>query len=70
MVGVAGFEPATLCSQSRCASQTALYPEFAGAHNLAHYLKIQTEDKKFLSFYRVKASIRVGSTKMAGYLFT
>ncbi len=25
--GVEGFEPPTLCSQSRCASQTALYPE-------------------------------------------
>ncbi len=25
-VGVAGFEPATPCSQSRCASRTALYP--------------------------------------------
>ncbi len=27
-VGVAGFEPATPCSQSRCANRTALYPEF------------------------------------------
>ena len=26
-VGVAGFEPATPCSQGRCASQTALHPE-------------------------------------------
>ena len=26
IVGVAGFEPATPCSQSRCASRTALYP--------------------------------------------
>jgi hypothetical protein len=26
-VGVAGFEPATPCSQSRCASRAALYPE-------------------------------------------
>ena len=26
MVGAAGFEPATLCSQSRCASQAALCP--------------------------------------------
>gem|GEM_PF-4909045 len=26
-VGAAGFEPATPCSQSRCASRTALYPE-------------------------------------------
>ena len=26
MVGATGFEPATLCSQSRCASQTALRP--------------------------------------------
>ena len=27
LVGVAGFEPATPCSQSRCASRAALYPE-------------------------------------------
>ncbi len=26
-VGVAGFEPATPWSQTRCASQAALYPE-------------------------------------------
>jgi hypothetical protein len=26
-VGVAGFEPATLCSQSRCANRAALHPE-------------------------------------------
>ena len=25
-VGVAGFEPAAPCSQSRCANRTALYP--------------------------------------------
>ena len=30
-VGVAGFEPATLCSQSRYANRTALHPEFEGA---------------------------------------
>ena len=27
MVGIAGFEPATLRSQSECTSQTALYPD-------------------------------------------
>ena len=27
MVGVTGFEPATHCSQSSCASQAALHPE-------------------------------------------
>jgi|GEM_PF-1792078 hypothetical protein len=26
IIGAAGFEPATLCSQSRCASQAALRP--------------------------------------------
>ena len=26
MVGVAGFEPATPCSRSRCASRAALHP--------------------------------------------
>ena len=27
LVGVPGFEPGTLCSQSRCANRTALHPE-------------------------------------------
>ncbi len=27
-VGVAGFEPTTPCSQSRCANRTALHPEY------------------------------------------
>ena len=27
IVGAKGFEPSTPCSQSRCASQTAPYPE-------------------------------------------
>ncbi len=27
LVGVAGFEPTTPCSQSRCANQTAPHPE-------------------------------------------
>ncbi len=26
-IGVAGFEPTTPCSQSRCANRTALHPE-------------------------------------------
>ena len=29
-VGVAGFEPTTPCSQSRCANRTALHPENFG----------------------------------------
>ncbi len=29
MVGVAGFEPAAPCSQSRCANRTAPHPELA-----------------------------------------
>ena len=27
VVGVAGFEPTTPCSQSRCANRTALHPD-------------------------------------------
>lgn len=30
MVGVVGFELTTLCSQSRCANQTALHPDERG----------------------------------------
>lgn len=29
LVGVAGFEPTTPCSQSRCANRTALHPEIS-----------------------------------------
>ena len=29
IVGVAGFEPTTPCSQSRCANRTALHPEIS-----------------------------------------
>ena len=34
MVGVAGFEPATLWSQTKCASQTALYPDLKKLRSL------------------------------------
>ena len=33
-VGVAGFEPATLCSQSRYANRTALHPEILFSYML------------------------------------
>ena len=33
MVGVAGFEPAASCSQSRRADRTALYPEWSAFTN-------------------------------------
>ncbi len=33
LVGVAGFEPATPCSQSRCANRTALHPVNLVAQN-------------------------------------
>ena len=38
-VGVAGFEPATPCSQSRCASRTALCPDLQNhfTFNLSGY---------------------------------
>ncbi len=44
-VGVAGFEPATPCSQSRCANRTALHPEngmsvSVSAHKCANHLFI------------------------------
>ena len=32
-VGVAGFEPTTPCSQSRCANRTALHPEWSFFQN-------------------------------------
>lgn len=34
VVGVIGFEPTTLCSQSRCASQAALHPERAEIYTI------------------------------------
>ncbi len=44
-VGVAGFEPATPCSQSRCASRAALYP--VGVFQAAKIGKVlnKTKDK-------------------------
>ena len=38
MVGVAGFEPATLWSQTKCASQTALYPDFGEVCKVSCFL--------------------------------
>ena len=44
MVGVAGFEPTTPCSQSRCANRTALHPEI---NTTIHYLlRLQKYKKK------------------------
>ena len=40
MVGVAGFEPTTPCSQSRCANRTALHPEIFKRHKGTHYISI------------------------------
>ena len=40
MVGVAGFEPTTPCSQSRCANRTALHPETFKRHKGTHYISI------------------------------
>jgi hypothetical protein len=34
MVGVVGFEPTTPRSQSECASQTALYPDYGGRREI------------------------------------
>ena len=37
LVGVAGIEPATPCSQSRCANRTALHPEYFLAVTWYHF---------------------------------
>ena len=37
MVGAAGFEPATSCSQGRRANQAALRPESQGCEDPIHY---------------------------------
>ena len=36
-VGVAGFEPTTPCSQSRCANRTALHPEVSLSKAMQRY---------------------------------
>ena len=43
-VGVAGFEPTTPCSQSRCANRTALHPETFS------YLEKRCKDTAFFQF--------------------
>ena len=45
IVGVAGFEPATSCSQSRRASRATLYPDF-GLQMYKYYL-IQHMNEKY-----------------------
>ena len=40
LVGVAGFEPTTPCSQSRCANRTALHP--------VHFFKCRAKIRLFL----------------------
>ena len=52
MVGAEGFEPPTLCSQSRCASQTALCPdtfEKKSLDNVFSRVEIKTKVKIFLT---------------------
>ena len=46
MVGVAGFEPATSCSQSRRASQAALYPDTVEANLAAEAERANTATNK------------------------
>jgi hypothetical protein len=46
LVGVTGFEPATLCSQSRCASQAALHPELVNSS----YQQTPGKDKRLPRF--------------------
>jgi hypothetical protein len=47
-VGVAGFEPTTPCSQSRCANRTALHPVVPGP---------ETRDWPYISPARLFVSI-------------
>ena len=48
-VGVAGFEPTTPCSQSRCANRTALHPE-------GFLLESGCKDRLFFDKYQISAS--------------
>ena len=48
MVGAIGFEPTTLCSQSRCANRTALHPEET-------LLISECKYKQFFYYYQIFA---------------
>ena len=49
-VGVAGFEPAAPCSQSRCANRTALHPE----------IKVPTSIRWHFNFVAVRPGFEPG----------
>ena len=51
IVGVAGFEPATPCSQSRCANRTALHPECHSTFSAAKVTLFFELQKFFLFFF-------------------
>ena len=46
-VGVAGFEPATSCSQSRRDNRATLYPEKFGVQKNKKLLQLQTKSETF-----------------------
>lgn len=47
MVGAAGFEPATSCSQGRRANQAALRPDqFLGIEDLTYHLRLFSVKEK------------------------
>ena len=47
-VGVAGFEPTTPCSQSRCANRTALHP--------VHFFQMPCKDTAFFDTCKIRSA--------------
>lgn len=61
MVGVAGLEPATSCSQNTRANQTALHPDYTNyttsdRENQCQYLSCLTASQ-YLSYNKAKANV-------------
>ena len=52
-VGVAGFEPTTPCSQSRCANRTALHPESFFIFSIALSLKSDAKVRLFFIYANI-----------------
>ena len=54
LVGVRGFEPPTPCSQSRCASQTALHPENEFSFSL-YRVFLSTKKLNYLVYFATQS---------------
>ena len=61
MVGKTGFEPATLCSQSRCATKLRYFPIVLGAPDMSRTRNLQIRS---LTLYPIELRAQVFTTHL------